>query len=77
MDEADKESCGYCGLCIDQSDHAHNLPLVCSDCDKSFHVECIEGEHPLALLGDQLFRFSCSRCSLTGRDVWSRPFLNW
>ncbi len=69
------ENCGYCGDCVN---HAHNiLPLICSDCNKCFHVYCLSCEKPPSLLGDQLFRFYCSNCSTTGRDVWERPFLSW
>ena len=67
-------SCCYCDGVLD---HTHHLPLVCCECDKFFHVDCLSGDKPAVVLGDQLFTFFCSNCSPTGRDAWNRLYLNW
>ena len=68
---------GCCGYCSNKTDNEKQLPLVCSVCDKSFHVDCICGNRPPVLYGDQLFHFCCSHCSSTGCDTWSRLSLTW
>ncbi len=67
-------SCGYCDGALD---HTHHLPLICCECNKSFHVDCLSGDKPSVVLGDQLFTFFCLNCSPTGRDAWNRLYLNW
>lgn len=70
------QECGYCGkVAVCSGDKW--LPLECHKCQGLFHLICLKGERPPALMGDQLFHFTCAFCSPLGNEQCSRPNLQW
>ena len=70
------EECGYCGQPI-SIDEKHQLPLECVKCHGLFHLDCLKGKKPSALMGDQLFHFTCALCDTLGMEYCIRPSLQW
>lgn len=68
--------CGYCGKAI-LADKNKVLPLECQKCSELYHVNCLKGEKPPVLLGDQLWVFRCAFCSSLGQETCTRPNLQW
>ena len=67
--------CGYCGDAIRED--GRRLPLQCQKCRGYFHLSCLRGPRPPALLGDQLFFFTCAMCDPLGEESCVRPNMLW
>jgi len=67
--------CGYCGRAVQPEDKW--LPVECHKCQGLFHLGCLKGERPPALMGDQLFHFTCAYCRPLGNEQCYRPNLHW
>lgn len=75
MQTAVMGECGYCGKTIELNNKV--LPLECKKCKGLYHVNCLRGDKPPVLLGDQLWVFTCAFCDPLGRESCVRPNLQW
>lgn len=71
----DEKYCKYCNekleLCTDEG-------LDCIECQQLVHVKCLKrGSVPSGLCGDVFYQFTCSECSITQNEIFTRTKISW